>query len=149
MAILRKTGLQSVPLVALIVAIGWMVTGWAFARFVHYHSQNRLLRPADYEAEVVSAADYARLSDPTATSARLSDGTEVTKGEIWHSAVLPNYKPLDGGNRYVLVTVKGTAPFLPTLEATLIPVLIVLVIGLAFAFMPLMRRGSGQNEQPA
>ena len=145
----RKTGLQFAPVVALIVAIGWVVTGWAFARFVHYHSQNRLLRPADYEAKVVSAADYARLSDSTAISVRLSDGTEVTKGEIWHSAVLPNYKPLDGGNRYVLVTVKGTAPFLPTFEGTLIPVLIVLVIGLAFAVMPLMRRGSGQKEQPA
>ncbi len=149
MMALRKTGLQSVPLVALIVAIGLVVTGWAFARFVHYHSQYRLLRPADYEAEVVSAADYARLSDSTTTSVRLSDGTEVTKGEIWHSAVLPNYKPLDGGNRYVLVTIKGTAPFLPTLEATLIPVVIVLVIGLGFAVMPLMKRGSRQKEQPA
>ena len=149
MMALRKTGLQSVPLVALIVAIGLVVTGWAFARFVHYHSQNRILRPADYEAKVVSATDYARLSDSTTTSVRLSDGTEVTKGEIWHSAVLPNYKPLDGGNRYVLVTIKGTAPFLPTLEATLIPVVIVLVIGLGFAVMPLMKRGSRQKEQPA
>jgi hypothetical protein len=145
----RRTGLQSVPIVALIMAIGWIVGGWAFARFVHYHSQNRLLRPADYEAEVVSAADYVRLSDPTATSVRLSDGREVTRAEIWHSVVLPNYKPLDGGHRYVLVTIKGTAPFLPTLEATLIPALIVLVIGLAFAVMPLVRRGSGQKEQPA
>ena len=149
MTTLRKTGLQFVPVVALVVAIVWIVNGWAFARFVHYHSQNRYLRPADYEAEVVSAADYARLSDSTATSVRLSDGTEVTKGEMWHSAVLPNYKPLHGGNRYVLVTVKGTAPFLPTLEGTLIPVLIVLVIGLAFAITPLMRRGSGEEELPA
>ncbi len=149
MAMLRKTGLQSVPIVALILAIGWILGGWAFARFVHYHSQNWLLRPADYEAEVVSAADYARLSDPAATTVRLSNGTVVTKGERWHSAVVPNYKPLDGGSRYVLVRIKGTAPFLPTLEATLIPVLIVLVTGLAFALSPLMRRGSGQEEQPA
>ncbi|MBT3375570.1 MAG: hypothetical protein HN742_02485 [Lentisphaerae bacterium] len=145
----KKLGLQSVATVMLFVAIVWVATGWAFARFVHYHSQNCLLSPVDYEAEVVSATDHARLSDANAMSVRLSDGRKVHKTEIWHSVVLPNYKPIDGGDRYVLVTVKGTAPFLPALEATLVPVFIVLLIALVCAIRPLMRSASEQKEEAA
>ena len=149
MTLPRKTRLQSVPIAMLFMAIVWVVTSWAFARFLHYHSQNRLLSPVNYEAEVVSGADYARLSDADAMTVRLSDDREVHKTERWHSTVLPNYKPLDGGNRYVLVTVKGTAPFLPTLEAALIPVFIVLLIALVCMIRPLVRPASGQKEEAA
>ena len=149
MSIPSKRRLQIAPVAVLFMAIVWVVIELVLARFVHYHSQNRLLRPSDYKAEVVSAADYALLSNPDAVKVRLSDGSEVHKAEIWHSTVLPNYKPLDGGNRYVLVTVNGTAALMPALLATLMPVLVMLVIGLAFAVMPLVRRGSRQKEQPA
>jgi len=129
----RTTRFVMVSLFA--VALAWILTGWVFARFVHYHSQNRLLTPTDYEAEVVSADDYRLLADPTTKTVELADGRRITKGEGWDS-VVPMYKPLDGATRYVRVTVKGTAPSLPVLESTLVPVAVVLVMGLAFTVAP-------------
>ncbi len=140
--------LQHLAIVTPCIAILFIAAGWSFARFVHYHSQNRLLNPADYEAEVFSEADYKQLSDPGMTTVQLSDGRKITKAGSWQSIVQPNYKPLDGGKRYILVTVKGTAPFLPNLEATFIPVLIVLALGLVYAFV-LLKRERKENEKSA
>lgn len=119
-----------IPILALFLAAVWIISGWGFARFLHYHSQNRLLRPADYDAQVISASDYAALSNPDADAVKLSDGRMIQKSSRWQTVVLPNYKPLDD-DRYVLVTLKGTAPMLPILEPILLPVLILLVLGLA------------------
>ena len=136
----RHRRMQVIAMVLFALSITWVVAGWAFARFVHYHSQNRLLSPADYEAEVVSAADYRRLSDSTMRTVELADGRQIVKTESWDSVVLRNYKPLDSGDRFLLVTLKGTAPFLPVLESTLIPVFVLLVIGLALTVAPLVGR---------
>ena len=133
---------------ALAASAMWMVTSWGFARFVHYHSQTRVLSPADYQVQVVSARDYERLCDVTTKTVRLEDGTQVVKGEKWDSVVLPNYQAVDGAKRYILVSLRGTAPLLPLLESAIMPSFLLLIVGLLITVASLPRSG-GQKEQRA
>lgn len=144
----QQPWLQVIGMTALLVAAGWMVTNWVFARFLHYHGQYRLLNPEDYNAEIITAEDYAALSNTDTMSVKLSDGREVSKAEQWHTIVLPKYKALDNGRRYVLVTVKGTAPFLPTLESTLLPVFVLLVFGLICTVAGFRNKPSPPKQRP-
>jgi len=123
----------------------WLVANWGLVRFALYHSQNRLLQPDDYDAKVIAVADYKHLSDPTQRTVTLFNGTRLQKAEKWESVVLPNYKPIEEGSRYVLITLKGTAPFVFQLEATIIPVFVVSLIGFVVGIISLRK---DQLEKP-
>lgn len=77
-----------------------------FTRYVHYHAQNRILKPNDYNARVVTAEDYQSLSDPS------------------------GFKPIEDGSKYVMVTTKGTAHHLAYTLSQLIPFLFLGLVGL-------------------
>lgn len=111
MSRLREQRLRLSVVAVFIICCIWILWGWVFVRFIHYHSQNRLLKPDDYTAEVVSQEDYRELSNPKNREISLSNETQMVKRDKWDSIVLPNYKAIDGGSKYVLVTLKGTAPF--------------------------------------
>ena len=88
-----------------------LMAGWdaVFMRYVHYHSQNRSLRPDDYNIEVVTAKDYQSLSDPSQTTVHLSDGSVLTKAVAWNSTT---FTPVRDGTLFAKVTTKGTAHIL-------------------------------------
>ena len=89
------------------------VINWVFARYVHYHAQNRNLNPDDYTVFVVSNADYASLADPNQSTVILENGSELTKGSSWN---VKSFKALDGDAGYVRVTTKGTAHHLASTD---------------------------------
>jgi hypothetical protein len=130
----KEHHLRLLILLVFIVSCIWMVWDLIFLRFVHYHSQYRLLKPDDYTATVVSEEDYRLLSDPQNREVVLSNGTHVTKGEKWDSIVLPKYQAVDGGTTYVLVTLKGTAPFVSTWMASTLPVFVLSLVGIGISF---------------
>ena len=91
-------------------------SSWIFLRFVHAHSQNRVLAPAEYVVEVVTAEDYRRLADPKNPEVTLMDGSRIQKAPAWYTNSLPNYVPSADGRHYVLVTTNGTAHVLQYVE---------------------------------
>jgi hypothetical protein len=103
-----------------------VMTGWdaVFMRFIHYHSQNRALRPDDYDIQVVTAEDYRSLSDPTQTTVHLSDGMVLTKAVAWDSTT---FTPVRNGTLFAKVTTKGTAHIL---DQALPKTILVLVFGI-------------------
>ncbi len=108
-------------------------TSWIFVRFLHYHSQYRILNPNDYNVQILTEDDYRKLSEPSNQEVTLSDGTLVSgRTEIWYSKVLPNYKVVKESGQYVLVTIKGTAPFVQYWEMTVIPLATILILALVF-----------------
>ncbi len=119
---------RSTLIYTLIIAIFWIVLGLAFDRFWLYHSQNRVLKPADYSVRVISSDDYARLSNSTEESVKLSKGS--TRKDS-----LPSYKSLGNGEQYVRVITNGTAAFFPRLLEAQMPILLFLVMGLAYEIM--------------
>jgi hypothetical protein len=80
-----------------------------FMRYVLYHSQNRNLRPSDYDIQVVTAEDYRSLSDPGETTVHLSDGSVLTEAVAWDPTA---FKPVQDGTLFTKVTTKGTAHIL-------------------------------------
>jgi len=82
--------------------------------------------------QVVTEDDYQKLSNPANREVALSDGTIMGKADSWDSKVLPKYKAVGGGDHYVLVTIKGTAPFVHEWERGMIPLITILVVALAF-----------------
>jgi len=136
---------QRLRLLIVVVFVGscmWILSDWVFVRFIHYHSQYRLLKPDDYKAQVISQEDYQELSNPKNREISLSNGTQMVKGDKWNSIVLPNYKAIDGGSKYVLVTLKGTAPFTTTWLTLALPILALSLIGLFISF------SAYRGEQP-
>jgi len=131
---LREQRLRLLIVGVFFVSCMWILWGWVFVRFIHYHSQNRHLRPDDYRAEVISQEDYQELSNPKNSAVSLSNGTKMIKGDKWDSITLPNYKTIDGGSKYVLVTLKGTAPFVSIWLTWALPVLVVSLMGLFISF---------------
>ncbi len=110
-------------------------TAWLFIRFIHYHSQHRILNPNDYNVQVLTEDDYRKLSEPTNQEVTLSDGTTVVdRAEIWYSKVFPKYKAVKGSGQYVLVTIKGTAPYVQYWESTIIPLVVILILALVLNF---------------
>jgi len=123
----------SVAAISIICCV-WILWGWVFVRFIHYRSQNRLVKPDDYTTEVVSQEDYRGLSNPENREITLSNGTQMVKGDKWDSVVLPNYKAIDGGSKYVLVRLKGTAPFVSDWLMWALPILVLSLIGVFISF---------------
>ena len=114
----RKACVMSLSTSKFHAHLAWMMflvivltAGWdaVFMRCVHYHSQNRRLRPEDYDIHVVTAEDYRSLSDPNETTVHLSDGTVLTKAVAWDST---NFTPVRNGALFAKVTTKGTAHIL-------------------------------------
>jgi hypothetical protein len=109
-----------------------------FIHFVHYDSQNRLLNPEHYNVEVITEEDHRQLSNPENRTATLSNGTTITKGDRWDPHVLPKYKSINNGSQYVLVTLRGTAPFIRLwYESAVMPIVIV---GVVIALRSLKRK---------
>lgn len=106
-----------------------MLSGWdvVFMRFVLYHSQNRSLKPDDYDIQVVTAEDYQSLSDPTQTTVHLSDGTVLTKAVAWDSTT---FTPVRNGTLFAKVTTKGTAHILDQALPKTILTLIFGIVGM-------------------
>lgn len=107
-------------------------TSWIFVRFLHYHSQNRILNPKDYDVQVLSEDDYRKVTEQSNQEVTLSNGTIIRKTELelWHSKILPGYRAIKEHGPYVLVTIKGTAPFVRDWESTIIPLVVILIIAL-------------------
>ena len=133
---------RSISICTLIIAIFWIVIGLAFDRFWLYHSQNRILKPADYNVRIISSEDYARLSESTENFVKLSNGSTRKDSR-------PNYKPLGDGEQYVQVRINGTAAFFPRLLEAQIPILLFLMMGLAYEIMRVrkLQKNGNQNIQ--
>ena len=102
----------------------------AFMRLVHYDSQHRLLNPEHYNVEVITEEDHEQLSNPENRTVILSNGTKRTKADRWDSHVLPNYKSVNNGSQYVLVRLRGTAPFIDKWYGGIIPIFTICIIGI-------------------
>jgi len=126
--------IHSIHLALIWLCLMMIFTNWIFVRFFHYHSQYRSLNPHDYDVQILTEDDYLKLSDPANQEVTLSDGTLFSKTDIWYSKVLPNYKVVKESGWYVLVTIKGTAPFVPYWESTAIPLAAILIIALVIDF---------------
>jgi hypothetical protein len=129
----RSTLLWAIWIV-LLMQILW---AWAFARFLHYDAQNRLLAPEHFDVQVVTADDYRKLSDPAVREVALSDGSTFIKAEVWERNVLPNYKPTADGGLYLLVTTKGTAHALTYVEHYILMFAFVAACGAGLSFWSL------------
>ncbi|MBN1983592.1 MAG: hypothetical protein JW795_18800 [Chitinivibrionales bacterium] len=124
MATSKRKRTNSILLGFCAVAIVWIIGETIFMRFVHYDSQYRLLNPEHYNAEVITQEDYKQLSNPENRTVALSNGSTLTKSEIWDSHVLPNYKSVNNDSQYVLVTLRGTAPFMSQWYSGVMPIVI-------------------------
>jgi hypothetical protein len=113
MRFLNPATRRLIPAVVFAMLLANVVVCWSMMRFVHLDAQYRLLAPEHYKVQVVTAADYRRLADPSNRNVVLSDGTQIHKAPIWDEVVLPRYKLTDDGRSHVLVTTKGTAHCLP------------------------------------
>ena len=112
---------------------------------LHYDSQNRLLNPENYNVEVVTGEDYKQLSNPENRTVALSNGSKLTKGDRWDPHVLPKYKSVNNGSRYVLVTLRGTAPFVHLwYESAVMPIVIV---GVVLALYGLKRKRLQEQQK--
>jgi len=112
------------------IAVMWIVSSTISMRFVHYDSQYRLLNPEHYNVEVITEEDHKQLSNPENRTVALSSGTTKKKADTWDSHVLPNYKSVRNGSQYVLVTLRGTAPFMDKWYGSIIPTFVVCIMGL-------------------
>ena len=112
------------------MCIIWIAVSTVFMRFVHYDSQYRLLNPEHYNVDVITQEDYQQLANPENRSVELTNGRTLKKSDMWDSHVLPKYKPVDEDSRYVLVTLRGTAPFMQQWYSDVLPIAAVCVIGL-------------------
>jgi len=110
----------------------WIAINTVFMQFLHYDSQYRLLNPQHYNVEVITQEDYKQLSNPENRSVNLSSGKTKTKGDTWDSHVLPKYKSVNNGSQYVLVTVKGTAPFIYQWYSGVLPIFVVCIFALFY-----------------
>ena len=113
-------------------AVMWFIINTVFMRFLHYDSQYRLLNPEHYNVKVITEEDHKQLSNPENRTVTLSSGTTLTKAEKWDSHVLPNFKSVNNSSQYVLVTLRGTAPFMDQWYSGVVPTFIICIIGLVW-----------------
>jgi hypothetical protein len=111
-------------------ALMWLVISTVFMRFVHYDSQYRSLNPEHYNVKVITAEDHKQLSNPENRTVTLSNGTKSTKSETWYSHILPKYKSVNDDSQYVLVTLRGTAPFMHIWYGGITSTVTVCIVGL-------------------
>jgi hypothetical protein len=135
--------LQRLPWGLFVMVVLWSLSTWTFARFVHYHSQNRGLRPEDYEVQIVSKEDYDLLANSANRRVVLSDGSHVAKADEYDRIVLPTFRPVDGGAQYLRVTTKGTAHHVERTTSDLIPFLLIGLVGVVITWP---RRGRNQRH---
>lgn len=124
-----------------------LMAGWdaVFMRYVHYHSQNRNLRPNDYDIQMVTAEDYRSLSDPSQTTVHLSDGSVLTKAAAWDSTT---YKPVHDGTLFAKVTTKGTAHMLDWALPKTILVLLFGIVGMIVTWPRARKPDQGSRISP-
>ncbi len=121
----------------------WIAVNAVFMRFLHYDSQYRLLDPQYYNVEIITQEDYEQLSNTENRSVNLSSGKTITKGDTWDSRVLPKYKSVNDGSQYVLITLKGTAPFMRQWYLVVLPIFAICIFVL---FCGIKKRKQTQNE---
>ena len=114
---------------AFVVSVTFIAVNTVFIHFVHYDSQNRFLDSEHYNVEVITAEDHKQLSNPENRTVKLSNGDTVTnRSDTWYSHALPKYKPVNNDSQYVLVTLRGTAPFVHRwYESAVMPIVAVVL----------------------
>ena len=94
------------------MVLGSIICQWVFVRFVHYHSQVNVLSPADFNFDLATKEDYAKLSDPAVREFTYADGRHLVKAPAFDELQMASYyAPAVDGRFYVQVAAKGTAPF--------------------------------------
>ncbi len=105
-----------IALTMLFVLLGQLVTQWVMFRYQLYDSQPLDLDPEHYQATILTAQEFAQLSDPNTRTVVLAAG-EVTLSKLdladWESRHLRAYQSVYDGLYYVKLTTKGTAHILP------------------------------------
>ena len=121
---------------------------WVYVRFVHYESQYRVLPVESYQAELITAGDYAKLQDRSLNEVELSNGIKLSDRQpVWFEVILPNYKKVDEhGEHYVLVTTLGTAHYYYRWISDAFPLMMFIGIGLFFSYWDLRQRGLADSE---
>jgi hypothetical protein len=127
---MKRQSIHRIQTVILLVICFWIAGVWIFARYVHYHSQNRHLNPNDYEIMVVSDAEYDAIVDPDQTRITLQNGSEFIKGTHWNAS---GFKALGSNAGYARVTTKGTAHHLNRTTSDLLPPFLLALFGAAFS----------------
>jgi hypothetical protein len=112
------------------VCIMWITINTIFMQFLHYDSQHRNLHPDHYNVDVITQEDYKQLSNPDKQTVTLSNGTAVSnRSEAFFTNSLPKYKPVNSNSQYVLVTIRGTAPFMHQWYLGMLPIFILCIWG--------------------
>ena len=62
-----------------LMVLGSIISQWVFVRFVHYHSQVSVLSPADFNFDLATKEDYAKLSDPAVREFTYADGRHFVR----------------------------------------------------------------------
>ena len=122
----------------LLALMALLLGQWASMQFWLYHSQNRVLNPADYEARVLTPSEYEQMLNPKVREVRIANGSQtIIKAEEqdWEAKVKPRYKSVHSGKYYVEVTTKGTAHALVHWYGTFAPVAIFSLGGLLFLIL--------------
>lgn len=146
MRFLNPATRRLLPAVIFAILLIVVVASWVMVRFVHRDAQYRSLAPEHYNVEVLTAADYRCLADPSNRDVTLSDGRTIQKAPIWDEVVLPNYKPTADGRCYVRVTTKGTAHLLPYVSGKFFMFGFVAACGLLASLWNLKASNGGQND---
>ncbi|MHB0958200.1 MAG: hypothetical protein ACYC0X_12025 [Pirellulaceae bacterium] len=127
------------PFLTFAMIAGQLFITWGLVGWIHYNSQNRTLPKDSYRVELVTAADYAKLQDPSLQEVKLSNGTTICDRQpVWYETILPNYKRVD--DRYVLITTVGTAHYYPRWMQDSLPLMLLAVVGILVAGWDLRRR---------
>ena len=122
---------KSISFILPCICIIWIAINTVFMQFLHYDAQYRHLNPKHYNVEVMTQEDHKQLSNPENQSVTLSNGKTVSdRTPAWYSDVLPKYKSVNNGSSYVLVTVRGTAPFIHHWYPGVIPIFVVCILAL-------------------
>jgi hypothetical protein len=139
--------LPVLPIIAFAMMAVQLLLGWIFIRFIHYDSQYRTLPVESYQAELITAEDYAKLRDPSLEIVQLSNGRRITDRQpVFYERVLPNYKQVDG--LYLHVTTVGTAHYYDRWIGDVLPLMMLTACGLFATWWDLRRRkdtGCGGN----
>jgi hypothetical protein len=112
-----------------------IISEWVFVQFVHFHAQNNVLSPADFNFDLATKEDYAKMSDPAVREFTYADGRYLVKAPAYDELQMASYyAPSVDGRFYLQVTAKGTAPFVRYWTNSLAFVLISVSWALVFNF---------------
>ena len=117
------------------MVLGSIISQWVFVRFVHYHAQATVLSPADFNFELATKEEYAKLSNPAVSEFTYADGRHFVKVPAFDELHMASYyAPSVDGRFYVQVAVKGTLPFVRYWTNSMAVVLIGVSWALVFNF---------------